>query len=45
MYKNKLSEGELDAFSPEEIARMEAELEEKRSELLSLYTTENKINL
>ena len=45
MYKNKLSEGELDAFSPEEIARMEAELEERRSELLSLYTTENKINL
>ena len=45
MYKNKLSEGELDAFSPEEIARMEAEIEERRSELLSLYTTENKINL
>ena len=45
MYKNKLSEGELDAFSAEEIARMEAELEEKRSELLALYTTENKINL
>ena len=45
MYKNKLSEGELDAFSKEDIARMEAELEEKRSELLALYTTENKINL
>ncbi len=45
MYKNKLSEGELDAFSAEEIERMKAELDEKRSELLSLYTTENKINL
>ncbi len=45
MYKNKLSEGELDAFTKEEIELMKAELDEKRSELLSLYTTENKINL
>ena len=45
MYKNKLSEGELDAFTPEEIERMKEELDEKRAELLALYTTENKINL
>ena len=45
MYKNKLEEGELDAFSAEEIEQMKAELDEKRSELLALYTTENKINL
>ena len=45
MYKNKLSEGELDAFSAEEIEQMKAELEEKKAELLALYTTENKINL
>ncbi|MBO7196146.1 MAG: 6-phosphofructokinase, partial [Clostridia bacterium] len=45
MYKGKLADGELDQFSPEIIRQMEAELEEKRSELLALYTTENKINL
>ncbi|MBR5145002.1 MAG: 6-phosphofructokinase [Clostridia bacterium] len=45
MYKEKLEEGELDAFSPEEIQRMRDEIVEKKRELLSLYTTENKINL
>ena len=45
LYKNKLKEGELDAFTPEEIERMNLELEEKRAELLALYTTENKINI
>ena len=45
MYKNKLAEGDLDAFTPEEIQRMKDEIEEKKSELLALYTTENKINL
>ena len=45
MYKEKLEEGELDAFSPEEIQRMRDEIVEKKQELLSLYTTENKINL
>ena len=45
MYKGKLTDGELDAFSPEEIQRMNDELDEKRNELLALYTTENKINL
>ena len=45
MYKGKLSEGELDKFSAEEVQRMKDEIEEKKAELLSLYTTENKINL
>jgi 6-phosphofructokinase 1 len=45
LYKNKLKEGELDAFTPEEIERMNLELDEKRAELLALYTTENKINI
>ncbi len=45
MYKGKLKDGELDSFSPEEIQRMKDEIEEKKAELLSLYTTENKINL
>ena len=45
MYKGKLEEGELDGFTSDEINRMKAEIEEKKAELLSLYTTENKINL
>ena len=45
MYKGKLTEGELDQFSAEEIQRMKDEIEEKKSELLALYTVENKINL
>ena len=45
MYKNKLTEGELDQFTEEEILKMKDEIEEKKSELLALYTTENKINL
>jgi 6-phosphofructokinase 1 len=45
MYKGKLKDGDLDGFSPEEIQRMKDEIEEKKAELLSLYTTENKINL
>ncbi|MBP3401860.1 MAG: 6-phosphofructokinase [Clostridia bacterium] len=45
MYKEKLDEGELDKFSAEEIEVMKAEIEEKKSELLALYTVENKINL
>ena len=45
MYKGKLEEGELDDFTPDEIERMKSEIEEKKTELLSLYTTENKINL
>ena len=45
MYKEKLEEGDLDRFTEEEIERMKAEIEEKKRELLELYTTENKINL
>ena len=45
MYKNKLADGDLDQFTEEEIQRMKDEIEEKKSELLALYTTENKINL
>ena len=45
MYKGKLVEGDLDKFSNEEIELMKAEIEEKKVELLSLYTVENKINL
>ena len=45
MYKGKLTEGELDCFSEEEIQRMKDEIEEKKAELLALYTTENKINI
>ena len=45
MYKGKLTDGELDQFSPETIQQMKDEIEEKKSELLALYTTENKINL
>ena len=45
MYKNKLAEGDLDGFTEEELTLMRAEIEEKKQELLALYTTENKINL
>ena len=45
MYKEKLEEGELDRFTEEEIQCMKKEIEEKKNELLALYTTENKINL
>ena len=45
MYKGKLTDGELDGFTPDEIQLMKDEIEEKKAELLALYTTENKINL
>lgn len=45
MYKQKLEDGDLDRFSEEEINLMKAEIEEKKNKLLSLYTTENKINI
>ena len=45
MYKGKLQDGDLDGFTPEELQLMKDEIEEKKNELLSLYTTENKINL
>ncbi len=45
MYKNKLAEGDLDGFTEAELQKMKDEIEEKKSELLALYTVENKINL
>lgn len=45
MYKDKLKEGELESLTPEELEIMKAEIEEKKRELLALYTVENKINL
>lgn len=45
MYKNKLKDGDLDAFSESEIEQMKAEIEEKKAYLLELFTVQYKINL
>ena len=45
MYKKTLKDGDLDGFSEEDIARMKAEIAEKKADLLDLFTVENKINL
>lgn len=45
MYKGKLKDGDLDRFTAEEIESMKQHIEERKNELLNLYTTENKINL
>ena len=45
MYKGKLEDGDLDQFSPETIQLMKDEIDEKKRELLSIFATENKINL
>lgn len=45
MYKKTLKDGDLDGFSEEDIAKMKAEIAEKKAELLDLFTVENKINL
>ena len=45
MYKGKLKDGDLDRFTAEEIESMKQQIEERKEELLNLYTTENKINL
>ena len=45
MYKGKLKDGDLDRFTAEEIDMMKQQIEERKEELLNLYTTENKINL
>lgn len=45
MYKGKLKDGDLDRFTAEEIESMKQQIEERKNELLNLYTTENKINL
>ena len=45
MYKNQLDEGDLDSFSAEDIENMKADIADRESSLLHLYTVENKINL
>ena len=45
LYKGKITEGELDQFSPEIVQKMKDEIEEKKNELLAIFATENKINL
>ncbi len=39
MYKNKLKEGDLDRFTPEQIDRMKAICEKRRTEIAALYAT------
>lgn len=45
MYKGKLEEGDLNAFTSQDIERMKADIAERESSLLELYSVENKINL
>lgn len=45
MYKNKLSEGDLDEFSPETIEQMRKECAERRAAMKKLYDIQARINL
>ena len=45
MYKGTLKDGDLDAFSAEDIEKMKAEIEVKKAYLSELYEVGNKINL
>ena len=45
MYKGKLKDGDLDAFSEEDIAKMKAQIEEKRVDMARSYAVANTINL
>ena len=45
MYKGTLKDGDLEKFSEDDIAAMNAEIERRKAGLLALYTVENKINL
>ena len=45
MYKNKLKDGDLDAFSPEDIAKMKAEIKRKQEQMAYLNEVGKKINL
>ncbi len=45
MYKKTLKDGDLDAFTEEQIACMKKEIALKKEHLLSLFTTESKINI
>ncbi len=45
MYKKTLKDGDLDKFTEEQIAEMKKEIAIKKEHLLSLFTTESKINI
>ena len=45
MYKNKLKEGDLDRFTPEQIAEMQAACARRRAQIESLYETVNRLGL
>ena len=45
MYKNKLKEGDLDKFTPEQIAEMEAICKKRRAEINELYSVINDLAL
>ena len=45
MYKGKLKDGDLDAYTPEQIAAMEATCEEKRVAIRTMYETANRLSL
>ena len=45
MYKEKLKDGDLDAFSEEDIEKMKREVREKRAQMARLYGISKTINL
>ena len=45
MYKNKLKDGDLEAFSADEVEKMKALAKERRAELEVLYRVATTINL
>ena len=45
LYKNKLKDGALDEFSPEDVARMRAEAAERRASLSALYELVGELGL
>ncbi len=45
MYKNKLKEGDLDRFTPAQIADMQAACARRRANIEALYATVNRLNL
>ena len=45
MYKGKLKDGDLDAFTPEQVEKMKELAKERRAELEVLYNVATTINL
>ncbi len=45
MYKGKLKDGDLDAFTPEQIEKMKADIARKKAQMEQLYSICNTINL